>query len=245
MVRLTRPCYHLKVRTTLLLFDIDGTLMLSGGAGMRAMKRVGAELFGEDFQWDGVQTAGSLDPVIFAEVAALNKLDAAEAEHERFREAYLVALADELDRGRQGITVMPGVCDLLASLRRRADSTGDVTLGLLTGNYGAAVTIKFDAIGFDLAWFTITAFGDDAPTRPDLTALAMRKYERHSGDPADPRRVILVGDTPRDIAAAHAHGCVAFAVATGPHSLEELRDAGADHLAEDLADPVPLIKLID
>ncbi len=219
--------------------------MLSGGAGMRAMKRVGAELFGEGFRWDGVQTAGSLDPVIFAEVAAINQLDNVEAQHERFREAYLVALADEFERGREAVTVMPGVRDLLASLRRRTDSAGDITLGLLTGNYGAAVTIKFDAIGFDPAWFTITAFGDDALTRPDLTALAMRRYERHSGDPVDPHRVILIGDTPRDVAAAHAHGCVAFAVATGPYSLDELRDAGADHLAENLADPTPLMKLID
>ena len=229
----------------LLLFDVDGTILLSGGAGMRAMLRVGAELFGEDFHWDGVETAGSLDPVIFAEVAAKNGLDDIDTHHDRFRESYLEALADELERGRSAIRVMPGVRRILDTLRHRAATAQDVTLGLLTGNYGRAVTLKFAAVDLDPDWFPIAAFGDDAPTRRDLAALALRRFEEHAGGAADPQRAIVIGDTPRDIACAHANGCVAFAVATGRHRAEQLIEAGADHVVQDLSDPEPLLSLID
>ncbi|MGH7822129.1 MAG: HAD family hydrolase, partial [Candidatus Binatia bacterium] len=115
----------------LLLFDVDGTLLLTGGAGMRAMQRVAARLFGESFRWEGIVVSGHLDPLIFAEAAALNGLPADPSHHESFREAYLAALGEELERGRAGVRVMPGVREILTLLRGRGDST----LGLLTGNY--------------------------------------------------------------------------------------------------------------
>ena len=91
----------------------------------------------------------------------------------------------------------------------------------------------------------ITAFGDEAPTRPDLVGLALRRYEELMRHPAQPRCVVVIGDTPRDVECAHAHGCVAFAVATGDFTVEQLRATGAEHVVPDLFDPAPLLAILD
>ena len=229
---------------TLLLFDIDGTLMLSGGAGMRAMFLTAAQMFGEHFTWDGIEPSGKLDPAIFAEALALNGMNNVEQHLEQFRNRYLELLHQQLRLGLRNVRIMPGIRQLIESLRRRADQAGDVTLGLLTGNYADAVPIKLAAIGLETSWFTVTAFGDEGPSRPALVQLALRRFEQQTGNQPDPRRVIVIGDTPRDVECAHAHHCVAFTVATGSHSVDQLRQAGADHAVEDLADPQPLLDLL-
>jgi phosphoglycolate phosphatase len=225
----------------LVLFDVDGTLLLTGGAGMRAMKAVAAELFGTEFRWDGIVVSGHLDPLIFAEAAALNGLDEAPAHHEAFRRRYLEVLVQELARNPDRVQIMPGIRESLRRLR----SGRTATLGLLTGNYAEAIPLKLSAIDLDPAWFEITAFGEEAATRRDLAALALVKYERHFGAPVDPRRVVIVGDTPRDVDCAHAHGCFAFAVATGGYDTRALADAGADLVVADLADPTPLLEVVE
>jgi len=161
-----------------------------------------------------------------------------------FRQRYLPKLEAEL--ARVGDTeAMPGITDLLSQLRHRAANTSDLMLGLLTGNYSDAAPLKLAAAGLDREWFTLTAFGNEAASRPELTQLAMEKYQRHTGEPADPRRVIVIGDTPRDVHCARAHDCVSLAVATGKTSLEALTEAGAEIAVPDLADPAPLLSLLD
>ena len=225
----------------LVLFDVDGTMLLTGGAGMRAMKVVAAELFGTGFRWDGIVVSGHLDPLIFAEAAALNGLGDDPLHHRSFRSRYLEELRRQLERGRAQVRAMPGIHDSIACLRAR----GVATLGLLTGNYGEAIPLKLAAIGVEPSWFEITAFGDEAPTRRDLAALAITKYSRRLGMPIDPRRVVVVGDTPRDVDCAHAHGCFAFAVATGGYGPSELARAGADLVVSDLSDPAPLLDTVE
>ncbi len=224
----------------LLLFDIDGTMLLTGGAGLAAMAEVASRLFGESFSWDGVNPSGHLDPLIFAEAAANNGLEPEGEHHHAFRDAYLRQLRANLDTYRDKVRRLPGVAELLTQLRQR----DDVVLGLVTGNYSDAVPIKLAAIGVDPAWFTITAFGDEAPTRPGMVELALRRYVQRYDEPIDPHRAIIVGDTPRDIDCAHAHGCRCLAVATGRFGMDELRDAGADVVVSDLADPSPLLALL-
>jgi phosphoglycolate phosphatase len=224
----------------LVLFDVDGTLMLSGGAGMRAMRTAAADLFGAEFRWDGIVVSGHLDPLIFAEAATLNGLNDDPRHHESFRSRYLEELRGELVRGRAQVRAMPGMHESIARLR-----AGDMaTLGLLTGNYSEAIPLKFAAVDLEPSWFEITAFGEEAPTRRDLAALAIAKYARHLGAPVDPRHIVVVGDTPRDVDCAHAHGCFAFAVATGGYRERELAEAGADLVVHDLADPSPLLDAV-
>jgi len=229
---------------SLLLFDIDGTLLKSAGAGMRAMRSAGRRLFGDRMDWKGVEAPGSLDPIIFAEAARQSGIADADLHHEAFRAQYLLDLKQELARHPHRVQTMPGVHELLATLRERAATRGDLVMGMLTGNYGPAVSMKLEAIDVALDQFTVTAFGDEAPNRADLVALAMQRYEQITGEAADPRRVVVIGDTPRDVACAHAHGCVCFAVATGEHSEADLRAAGANYAVEDLADPAPLLALL-
>ena len=123
--------------------------------------------------------------------------------------------------------------------------TRAATLGLLTGNYSDAIPIKLSAIGIEPAWFEVTAFGDEAADRRALAALAISKYEGQLGATIAPRRVVVVGDTPRDVDCAHAHGCYAFAVATGRYDAAALAAAGADRVVDDLSDPTPLIQTVE
>ena len=227
----------------LLLFDIDGTLMLSANSGMHAMRATAESMFGPGFKWDGVTAAGRLDPHILSEAATLNGLDLSDR-LDAFRDAYIARLATELVARAAQIEVMPGVIDLVHQLRDRAAAHQDVVLGVLTGNFAAAAPLKLQAIQLDVSWFPITAFGDEAPTRPDLVALAMQRYAARFGSEIPPDHVVVIGDTPHDVDCAKRNGCIAFAVATGHHAADVLHDAGADVVVENLADPTPLLNLL-
>ncbi len=230
---------------TLLLFDIDATLLLTGGSGMKAMDNVAKKLFGNHFHWEGVNNSGGLDPVIFAEGAAVSGVAINDEHHRAFHDHYIAELEAQIAANMHVFTVLPGVHDLLAMLRRRAATQQDIAMGLVTGNYTRAVPVKLKAARIDPGWFEITAFGDEAPTRPQLVELALKKFEQRHNKRIEPRRVVVIGDTPRDVHCAKAHGCVAFAVATGHYDAKALHAAGADFVVPNLLDPTPLLRLLD
>jgi phosphoglycolate phosphatase-like HAD superfamily hydrolase len=232
------------MKKTLLLFDIDGTLLTTRGAGTRAMNRVGSRLFGDGFNFNGIEMAGHLDPLIFAEAAEINGLTDVSVKHQLFHDQYIDELRDELERAKHDVRAMPGVHHVLNLLHRRSKQRGDVSLGLVTGNYSRAVPLKLQAIALPLDWFEVTAFGDEGRTRPDLVALAMSKYKLVNDEPCDPRKVIVIGDTVRDVRCAKAHACKAFAVCTGGDNRAALKAAGADAVVDDLSDPAPLLAMI-
>jgi phosphoglycolate phosphatase len=232
------------MKRTLLLWDIDGTLLLTYGAGMRGMARAARQLYGDAFCWDGVQASGRLDPLILEDALARNGLQPSDDGHRRFHDAYLVELATELELVRERARAMPGVVAAIATLREKNHLRNDVVQGLVTGNYARAAPLKLRACGFDPAWFEIGAFGDEGRTRPDLVALALARCHQRFAWRPDPASVIVIGDTPLDVECAHAHGCIALAVATGHHGMDELRAAGADVVLEDLSDPTPLFELM-
>jgi len=227
--------------TDLLLFDIDGTLLLTEGAGKRAMHTAARRIFGENFSFEGVSFGGRLDPLIFADAARNNGLEPDDADHQRFRDAYLAELDAVLNNGERPTRALPGIHDLLHELRRRVGVGDPVTLGLLSGNYRTAMPIKLHAAEIDPDWFTLTALGDEADSRPGLVELALGRYQQAHGAAADPERVIVIGDTPHDIDCAKAHHCVAFAVATGNCPRGQLEAAGADIVVDDLSDPSALL----
>jgi phosphoglycolate phosphatase len=233
------------MKKSLILWDIDGTLLLTDGAGMRGMARAGRKIYGDAFRWDGVTASGRLDPLILEDALARNGVRPSDEEHRRFHEAYLIELSAELALVRDRARTMPGIPHAIAAVRERSVRQKDVEQGIVTGNYARAAPLKLRACGIDPSWFEVGAFGDEGRTRPDLVALALRRcHERYAWSP-DPRRVIVVGDTPLDVDCAHAHGCIAFGVATGTHPADELRAAGADVVVSDLSDPKPLFDLLD
>jgi len=215
----------------LLLFDVDATLVLTGGAGGRAMTAVFAEMFGIDDGFAGIAMAGRTDPAILADALARAGLAIDAGVEDQFRTAYCRRLREEIAPPAAGKRTMPGVVELVAALAPRPD----VFLALLTGNYEEGARIKLEH--FDL-WrhFRCGAFGDDASDRPALVPIARaRAAALGAGEVADDR-VFVIGDTPLDVACALASGVRAIGVATGGYDAGSLRAAGAHVAFDDLSD---------
>lgn len=228
----------------LLLFDIDGTLLDTKGAGRRAMESVATELFGDGFSFDAVSFGGNLDPLIFREAAEANGLNDIDTAHERFAAAYPAALKREMAdaTGDLEVEACAAVHEALAQCRDWV-GVGRATLGCLTGNYAAAGPAKLRRVGIDVEQFTVTAWGDEAPDRPGLVALAMDKHGQARGAAVQGDEVVVIGDTVRDVACAKAHGCVSYAVCTGSGTRDELEAAGADIVVDSLED-LELLRLL-
>lgn len=222
------------------LFDIDGTLITSGGAGLRALASACADVFGVPNALDGVSTAGRLDPLIIRDALAEAGFEQPSPEvFERFVTTYCGHLRDEL-RTSAPQAVLPGVADLLEVLMTR----DDVGVGLLTGNFSVSARIKLDHFGLS-RFFEWGAFGEDGPSRSHLVPVALDRAARFGWSPARADHVLVIGDTPHDVECAHAHGAVALAVATGTFDREALQRTGAEIVVEDLTDPAVVLRWAD
>lgn len=221
---------------TLVLFDIDGTLIQSGRAGVRGMNRAFDRLYGQPRALDGVAVAGRCDRVIVMDAMRGFGLDATGEEILRLRDSYFEALSEEIGRPvAEPSGVLPGVLSLLDALDRRPD----VVVALLTGNFAGGARIKLGHFGL---WsrFRFGAFGDDHEDRRELVPVALTLARAEGIAIEDPRRVVIVGDTPLDVDCAQAHGVRALAVATGLYDEATLRATGANLVLRTL-EPVPEI----
>ncbi len=217
---------------TLVLFDIDGTLIQTGRAGVRGMNRAFADLFDAPEALDGVPVAGRTDRAIVSEVLTRIGRPVDDAHITRVRDEYVRRLPEALaDPASRPMGVLPGVSPLLDRLAER----DDVVVGLLTGNFVSGAEIKLGH--FDL-WsrFPFGAFGDRHVDRRALVPVAIEAAVRAGHPPVTPDRVVVIGDTPLDVDCAHAHGARALAVATGVFGIDALRDTGAALTVETLAE---------
>jgi phosphoglycolate phosphatase-like HAD superfamily hydrolase len=217
----------------LLLFDIDGTLVLTGGAGQDAMAAAVKDVFGFEDALDGVQLAGRTDRAILEDALAsrAGRPVPLDGKYDAFRAAYFRHLAREIEVERPRKRALPGVHALLDALAAR----GEAALGLLTGNFRESAEIKL--AHFDLwRYFSWGAFGSETRDRNALFPVAMREAATRGFAAASPRDVVIIGDTPHDIFVAHAGRALAVGVATGQHSVADLDAAGADVVFEDLSD---------
>jgi phosphoglycolate phosphatase-like HAD superfamily hydrolase len=207
-----------------LLFDIDGTLIRSGGAGKAAMEAGLRSAFGVVEIRDRVKYSGRTDPGIGRELLELHDVEPSEANLAKLHTAYLSHLPDAL-REMHG-EVLPGVD---AALRRERQGA---VVGLLTGNIRRGAEIKLKH--FDL-WhhFAFGGFADGLPNRDDVARRALSEAEAHVGKPINPCDVWVIGDTPLDVQCARAIGAHAVVVATGWHAHEELVACNPDHLLPD------------
>ncbi len=217
-----------------ILFDIDDTLITTGGASSVAWRRAFADLYELPVDVGEFTHAGMTDPEVgrltFTAVIGhdptpreLAQLMAKQLEH------LPAAVADST-----GYRVLPGVTELLPSLVHRG-----YLLGLTTGLVESAAHIKL-ARGDLNKYFHVGGYGSDSPDRTELTRRGIARAGAVLGTPVDPHQVWVVGDTPLDIAAAHGAGAVAIGVASGVYSTDELRNAGADHVLSALTDKLPL-----
>jgi phosphoglycolate phosphatase-like HAD superfamily hydrolase len=221
----------------LLLFDIDHTLLASGGAGFRAINRAFAELYGVENATRGIRPAGKTDPMLFEE--AIRNASAAGADGDpdpvELTERYERYLPQEMTT--PPARLMPGITPLLEELSTRESAR----LGLLTGNLQSTAYAKLRVFGLD-RFFQFGAFGSDDRDRLQLPPIAVRRAERLTGSSIGlGPHVVILGDTSRDVHCARAWGATAIGVATGVTSVEELRDAGAHLVFPDLSDTEAVI----
>lgn len=221
--------------SVLILFDIDGTLITTGGVGIRAMVAAGRELFGPDFNADGIVFAGRLDPLILRDMFVQSGVPTKPENFAAIRNRYAMHLGRELAASTAKRS-LPGILPLVESLRQ--DSS--VTLGLLTGNFAETGSMKLRACGVEPDHFPIQAWGDesphDPPARDHLPPIAIERDHRRRGRRLPGHAVTIIGDTPHDVSCAKAHGCRSLAVATGRSTTEDLTKAGADLVMPDLSD---------
>ena len=220
----------------LVLFDIDGTLLLSGRAGVRGLNGAFHRVYGHEAALDGVSLAGRTDRAIVIDVLRALGREPDETAIAELRERYIECLAVEMGKPGTGpFGVLPGVWPLLDDLAARAH----IAVGLLTGNFERGAAIKLGH--FDL-WrrFGFGAFGDDHVDRRDLVPVALARARAAGIDVPAIERVVVIGDTPLDVDCARAHGARAVAVATGPFGRQDLIDAGADVVLDTLEDRLRL-----
>ena len=217
----------------LILWDIDGTLLSADGAGRNAVRDALVEVFGTTGPIGGYSFAGRTDPEIVRHLmrgAGFSDADIDARMPELFRR-YVEKLEREIGGAR--VTALPGVPELVD---RMEAAGGEVVLGMLTGNVRDGARIKVDAAGLGFDRFRVGAFGSDHADRPELPAIAARRARELVGVAFAGKEIVIIGDTPLDVACGRHLGVRTVAVATGSHPVEELASCDPDHVFADLAD---------
>ena len=211
----------------LLLFDIDGTLVLTGGAGIRALNRAFCQVVGIVNALDGIRLHGKTDPAIVREIfSARGALQNADS-YDQILAAYVEFLPEEVQQS-ENYRVLPGILRFLQDFQGRSD----LAFGLATGNVEAGARIKL-ARGNLNPFFAFGGFGSDAENRTELVRRAAHNGSRLAGVTIDANDIFVIGDTPRDIAAGREAGYRTVGVATSDYSTEDLSAAGADLVLSD------------
>jgi phosphoglycolate phosphatase len=223
----------------LVLFDIDGTLVSTGMAGADAMQLAFAELFNIPNGFTGIDLSGKTDQAIFQEALERHQLGSHTQFLEVFHERYIPHLRRTLQEPERPRRLMPGLPHLLDVLASRAD----LILGLLTGNFAIAAQLKLESFHI-WHYFQLGAYGSDHSDRNALVPIAQQRTRQALGHEIPAQRVVVIGDTPRDIACAHAHGACAVAVATGNYELEELQRHQPDYCLADLSDVPTMLRIL-
>jgi phosphoglycolate phosphatase len=217
----------------LVLFDVDGTLLWTDGAGRRAIHHALVEVFGStgppDYRFDG-----KTDPEIVRDLMRLVGHDdrQIDARMNAVFDRYVERLRLELRAPGYRPRVMPGVFELLDALEARRG----VVLGLLTGNLADGARAKLESVGIDPARFRVGAYGSDSEQRPSLPEVARRRCRDQLGVEIAGCECVIIGDTPADVACGRAVGARAIGVATGRYGVDELRRHGAAAVFADLSD---------
>jgi phosphoglycolate phosphatase len=216
------------------LFDVDGTLVSAGGAGRRAFERAVLDRCGgAPAPLDGIRLDGMTDRLIVREALRVLGRPFEEAFCDALLDRYVEHLASEIDG--PGYAVLPGVVDALDALRARG-----ALVALCTGNVVEGARLKLARGGldryFDWGASAVFGFAADGEDRERVVRAALRRASERLRRTVAPAEALVIGDTPRDVSAAHAVGVPVLAVATGRYREAELRDAGAEHVAPTLAD---------
>ena len=225
----------------LVLFDIDGTLLNSSGAGRAAMQKALKEVFGSPgdpkYRYDG-----KTDKQIVRDTMRLegHSDDHIDSQMQRLLDLYLGGLRKGVASGEYDVRALPGVMEILDALEAR----DDVILGLLTGNVEAGAHTKLTAAGIDPSRFRVNAFGSDHEHRPELPAIAQRRASETLGLEIVGERLVVIGDTPADIECGRSLGAKSIGVASGHYSVDDLRAHNPYAVFESLAPTQEVLETI-
>jgi len=225
----------------LVLFDIDGTILHSGGAGRDAMEYALATTFGTPGD-PSMRYDGKTDKQIIREsmrAAGFSDADI-DSRMDDVVALYVASLPDRLSQPERGVGMYPGVAELIDAVHRHSDSA----LGLLTGNVEAGARLKLAAVGLDFNQFKVNAFGSDHEVRGELPAIAHRRMLDLFGIALRGRDVVVIGDTPADVACGRMLGARAIAVATGWYSVDDLMAHEPYAVFADLSDTAAVLEAI-
>ncbi|MFQ5549979.1 MAG: HAD family hydrolase [Gemmatimonadales bacterium] len=229
-------------RKKLVLFDIDGTLLWTHGAGRRAIRRALLDELGTTGPIDGFRFDGKTDPQIVHEL--MDAADHPETGNQRLVDTicdrYADLLAQELHGDSVQVDVLPGVPELLDELEGRSD----VLLGLLTGNVERGAALKLRSGGIDPARFKVGAFGSDEADRSRLPEIASNRAELFFGRKPAGDDLVILGDTPADVRCGESIGARAIGVATGSYSRADLERAGAFAVVDDFSNAAEVIDAV-
>lgn len=227
------------MRPTVLLFDIDGTLVTTGGAGRRAIQRAFAEECGRDEGTLHFRLDGMTDRAIVRQALQSAGLQATEERIDHVLTRYIELLTDEVAKAHpEQYRLHPG---MQAAIHHAAEAGCAVGLG--TGNIRPGAKIKLERVGI-YERFPFGGFGCDHESRPELIRIGAERGAQHLGIPLPECRVVVIGDTPKDVAAAHAIGAECIGVGTGSFTPAELREAGAEWAFPDLSSAEALDALL-
>jgi phosphoglycolate phosphatase len=207
----------------LLLFDVDQTLINTGGAGIRALNRACQKLLSVENAMDGITPHGKTDPAIVREIllTRLGSTSSRDSDLEPVIESYLSFLREEV-RLSTAYRVLPGILEILQEIAARPD----VMLGLATGNMELGARIKLERGGLN-PYFSFGGFGSDSESREALVRKGAEAAARKCGSAIQPADVFVIGDTPRDIEAGRDAGFKTVGVGTGSYSPDQLLESGA------------------
>jgi phosphoglycolate phosphatase-like HAD superfamily hydrolase len=224
----------------LLLFDIDGTLIRSNGAGRLTLAYALEQLFGTCGPLDSYNMSGKTDPRIVTDLLTAVGIPPKEIKRQLPAIYELMAEHGQKIFKEKEMTACPGIPELLAELLTR----DDVLLGLLTGNSQLTAPLKLSAAGIDPLQFKVGAYGSDALDRNELPAIGMARANQLTGKTFNGTNTVIIGDTPADILCARAGKATAVAVASGWHASSTLAEYHPDHLFENLGDVVQVIQTL-
>ena len=222
----------------LLLFDVDGTLIHSGGAGRRAMLRAFEEIYGVEDGFKDISMYGKTDPLILKEALTNHMLEWHREDEERFKSLYLQFLRGGIHAPHPQRRIMPGTVALLDEVSKKQS----LIRGLLTGNWkeGAEIKLGFFKLNH---YFELGAYADDSEIREELVPIAVRRCEERKGIRLKPENVYVIGDTPLDIQCAKPFGAKTVVVATGIHTKDELLAEHPDHFFPDLSRTEEILRI--
>ena len=223
---------------TLILWDIDQTLVNMDRAGERALLQMIRETYRQDFKEQlPVDLRGRTDTSIMRDLLTHIRIEHTPAEEAKFRSQYLALLPVTLPKGNA--RVLPGVQAALDAIAAHPD----LHQGLLTGNLKEGARLKLEHVGI-WSYFEFGAYADDSSDRNQLGPVALRRAKEVTGLDFAPARTWIIGDTPHDIACAQAIGANSIGVATGSFLPEDLAACGATHVLRDLSETGALLGLI-